>query len=374
MDWYRLKNEAEIPSPALILDSGRLARNLARMVEIAGDPARLWPHVKTHKLTELVAIQVQLGIRRFKCATIAEAEMIAGVPGVERILLALQPVGPQIPRLLELGLQHRSVRFAAVVDDPGIVLQLSQATARTRTSAGTPSSLDLFLDLDVGQGRTGISPGDSALELIRQILESPGLRLAGLHAYDGHLGIPDLAERATRCDDAFAPVESLRGASEQLAGRELEVLAGGSPTFALHARRARVSLSPGTTVFWDAGYAQKLPDLPFEPAAFLLCRVISRPGGNRLCLDLGHKALASEMPQPRALFLNLDQPVAMSHSEEHLVVETPSAPLFPVGSVVYALPWHVCPTVALHSEVWHAEDQVATGRWTVRARDRKLTV
>ena len=191
----------------------------------------------------------------------------------------------------------------------------------------------------------------------------PVLRLEGLHAYDGHLGITDPAERDRQCDEAFAPVAALRARLEADLGRPMAVIAGGSPTFVRHATRSGVSLSPGTTVLWDAGYAHKLPDLPFEPPA---------PG--QLCLDLGHKAVASEMPQPRAVFLDLPEAVAVGHSEEHLVVASPAAGRFRVGDLVHALPWHVCPTVALHQEVWLAEAGRATGPWTVRARSRRLSV
>jgi D-serine deaminase-like pyridoxal phosphate-dependent protein len=198
--------------------------------------------------------------------------------------------------------------------------------------------------------------------------------LDGLHAYDGHLGITDLTERTRTCDEAFAPVAALRSRIEAELGRPLGVIAGGSPTFAIHAARANVSLSPGTTVLWDAGYAHKLPDLPFEPAAVLLSRVISRPAPRQVCLDLGHKAVAAEMPHPRTVFLNLPDATALSHSEEHLVVESPAADARRLGDVIYSLPWHVCPTVALHQEVWLAENGRATRAWTVQARSRRISI
>lgn len=369
--WYRLENESEIPSPALVLHRPRIEENLRRMVAIAGDAARLWPHVKTHKLPELIAWQVGVGITRFKCATIAEAEMVAGVAGVERVLLAVQPVGPQIERLVRLAERFPTIRWSAVVDDPGIVESLRATAAAHRL--GQP--LGLWIDLDVGQHRTGLAADRVHGALLTGLRASePVLWLEGLHAYDGHLGIPDLAERTRLCDLGFAPVASLRSRLEAELGRPLEVIAGGSPTFALHAARPGVSLSPGTTVLWDAGYAHKLADLPFQPAAVLLSRVLSRPAPGQLCLDLGHKAVASEMPQPRTVFLDLPDATAVSHSEEHLVVESPAADGFHVGDAVHSLPWHVCPTVALHQEVWLAEGGRATTCWTVRARSRRLTL
>ena len=369
--WYVLDNAADLPSPTLVLHRDRIEANLRQMVAIAGDAARLWPHVKTHKLPELIAWQVALGIVRFKCATIAEAEMVAGVAGVRRILLAVQPVGPQIDRLVRLAAAFPTIEWSAVVDDPGIVSSLRNAAALRLP--GRP--LGIWIDVDVGQHRTGLAADRVPGELLDPIQAAePALRLLGLHAYDGHLGITDRAERSRWADEGFGPVASLRSTLEAKMGRPMEVIAGGSPTFPLHAARANVSLSPGTTVLWDAGYAHKLPDLPFQPAAVLLSRVLSRPAPGQLCLDLGHKAVASEMPHPRTVFLNLPDAVAVSHSEEHLVVESPGADRFRVGDVVYSLPWHVCPTMALHQEVWLAENGRARSTWTVAARSRRLSI
>lgn len=372
MEWFQVHDESAIPSPSLFLHLERVERNLRRMLTIAGGPSRLWTHVKTHKLGPLVRMQVDLGISSFKCATVAEAEMLAGVEGVQGILVALQPVGPQQARILDLAKAHPGIRFSVILDNAST----AQALARSAKEAGfgTPAlpPLGAFIDLDVGQGRTGIAADASAEALALLIAESGSLGLVGLHAYDGHLGISDPAERTLACDRAFEPVAALRSRLESSLARPIEVIAGGSPTFGIHARRKRVSLSPGTTVFWDAGYAAKLPDLPFEPAVVLLTRVVSKPASNRLCLDLGHKAVASEMPQPRVLFLDLNPVTFVSHSEEHLVVESPAAENLSVGDTLHALPWHVCPTVALHSEILVVRDSVASTSWSVTARARRL--
>jgi D-serine deaminase-like pyridoxal phosphate-dependent protein len=134
-----------------------------------------------------------------------------------------------------------------------------------------------------------------------------------------------------------------------------------------------VECSPGTCVFWDFGYGSKLPDLDFLPAALLLTRVISKPGPNLLCLDLGHKAVASENPHPRVQLLNLPEAKAVGHSEEHLVVETERAHEFAVGDCLYGNPWHICPTVALHGQAVVVRNGQVTERWRVAARERALT-
>ena len=130
--------------------------------------------------------------------------------------------------------------------------------------------------------------------------------------------------------------------------------------------------SPGTCVFWDAGYAKKCPAALFVPAALVLTRVVSRPGENRLCLDLGHKAIASEMPHPRVIFPQLPDAVAIAHSEEHLVIETARADEFPIGTALYGIPWHICPTVALHAQAFVVENGRVETAWPITARSRIL--
>ena len=366
-DWMRFENEADVPSPALVLHFERIQENLRRMVAIAGDPARLCPHIKTHKIPQIVALQLALGITKCKAATIAEAEM-AAASGVPNILLATQPVGPAISRFVRLILAFPQTRFSALCDTPVIVRELGHA------AAGAHLTLELLIDLDVGQARTGIRPGDAAAQLAHQIDSTPGLRFGGLHAYDGHLHQSDLAERTTACHLAFEPVWALRD-SVLAAGLPVpRVVVGGTPTFAIHASRPDVEYSPGTCVLWDAGYAAKLPDLDFLPAATLLARVISHPGKHRLCLDLGHKAVASEMPHPRVVFPVLPEATVAGHNEEHLVLETERAGDFPVGTVLHGIPWHICPTVALHQEAIVVQNSRAGVSWPVVGRARRITI
>jgi D-serine deaminase-like pyridoxal phosphate-dependent protein len=106
----------------------------------------------------------------------------------------------------------------------------------------------------------------------------------------------------------------------------------------------------------------------------LLTRVISRPAANRLCLDLGYKSVSPDNPDPRVQLLDLPDAKAVMHNEEHLVVESADAARFNVGDVLYGVPFHVCPTVALYSEAVTVEGHLATGAWPVVARERKLSV
>lgn len=365
--WYLIANADEVPSPALLVYPDRVEENIRRMIRRAGGVDRLRPHMKTSKLPEVVRMHLDQGITRYKVATIAEAEMAAAA-GAPDILLAYQPVGPNIGRLVQLVRAFPNTTFAALVDDEANARALSEA------AVGAGIVLNLYLDVDVGMHRSGIEPGPGAVALYRVLATLPGVHVAGLHAYDGHIHDADVAVRRARSDEAFARLQGLR---DDLAAAGLSVpavVAGGTPTFPFHADRPDVECSPGTTVFWDLNYSTNLPDLDFLPAVMLLTRVISKPGDNRVCLDLGHKAVASENPHPRAAFMDLPDAHAIGHSEEHLPIETSRAADLHVGSAVYALPWHVCPTVALHNEAVVIRNGRAVDRWKVVARARRITI
>lgn len=366
-DWFRITNEAEVPSPALLVYPERITENLRHLKAIVGgDAARLRPHVKTHKLPQVVALKRAAGITRFKCSTIAECEMVAAAGG-EDVLLAYPLTGPNIRRLLALQSMFPATRFRAVTDDPAAAREISVIAANEK------AAIELLIDLNVGMNRTGIVPDDDALELAQLIDTLPAVTFGGLHAYDGHLNQPDVADRRARWDAALAPVWTLRNRLEAAGLPVSRIVAGGTPTTTFFAELPEVECSAGTPVLWDFGQPQHNPELDFLNAAVLLTRVISRPVPHRVCLDLGHKAVASEMPPPRVRLFGLDDAVFVGHSEEHLVVETPRAVEFPVGRVVYGLPRHVCPTVALHSEVVVVRDGRAAETWPVTARARRIT-
>ena len=363
----QITNATDVPSPALLIYPDRIQENVRRMIAIAGGADRLRPHIKTHKMPEIMRIQLELGVTKFKAATIAEAEM-AGDTGAPDVVLAYQPVGPNIGRFIELIRRFPKVHFSALADDAEAITALNAAAEQ----AGM--KLELLLDLDIGQRRSGIQPGPRAAELYKQIAQSSALIAGGLHAYDGHICETDFASRTAMCDAAFDPVEALRASLLERGLPVPQVIAGGTPTFPIHAKRANVECSPGTCVLWDHSYGSTLPDLDFLHAAIMLTRVVSKPAGNRLCLDLGHKSIASENPHPRVRVLGLENATFVGHSEEHLVLETPRADQFHVGDVLYGIPWHVCPTVALHSEAVVVRNGRAGERWKVTARDRRITI
>ncbi len=365
--WFGVRNAGDVPSPSLLLYPDRIRENIRRMIRVAGGPPRLCPHIKTHKMAEIVRVLLEEGITRCKCATIAEAEMAAGA-GVRDLLIAYPIVGPNVARLLELTKRFPATRFSCIADDASAVEHLSKAFS------DSARKLEVMLDIDCGQHRTGVEPGAEATRLYRLIAASTGLAPGGLHVYDGHIHEPDLAKRNALCTAAFSPVESFRKDVLALGLPVPRVVAGGTPTFPIHARNQAFECSPGTCVLWDFGYEDKFADLEFLVAAVLLTRVVSKPSVDRLCLDLGHKAVAAENPPPRVRFLDLPDAKEISHSEEHLVIETGRAARFAVGDWLFGVPRHICPTVALYSEATVVRDGRATERWRITARERRLTI
>ncbi|WP_009958455.1 D-TA family PLP-dependent enzyme [Verrucomicrobium spinosum] len=367
LPWYAVENIDEIPSPSLLVYPDRIEENLRRMIAMVGDVQRLRPHMKTHKMPDVIKLHLALGITKFKCATIAEAEMTAEA-GAKDILLAYPLVGPNIARFLKLKRQYPQTRFCAVADDADAARALSAAAGKEGVT------VEVMLEVNCGMARTGIAPGEGAIQLYQLLATLPNVQVAGIHAYDGHIHDHDLAARTSGVEVAYQPVEALRDRLLALGLSVPHYVVSGTPTFGIHARRGSYECSPGTCVVWDWGYGTKHPDLDFLHAALVVTRVISKPAPERLTLDLGHKAIAAENPHPRVYLLNLPDAKAVMHSEEHLAVETPLAGDFPVGSVVYGVPWHICPTVALHSHAFVVRGGRADGTWKVAGRERVITV
>lgn len=359
----------ELLSPSLVIFRDRVIANIQHMIRIAGGADHLRPHVKTHKMAEVVRLCEAAGIHKHKCATIAEAEMTASAGGKD-VLISYPIVGPNVWRFLKLQQLYGATRFAALVDDLDTVHFINEAARRHH------QTIRLYLDVDLGMTRTGIVPGDRAFEIYKTIAQSSNLEAAGLHGYDGHIRDVTLGERAISARPGQIEILEFRDRLMKAGLPVPSLVLGGSPSFPTHAvlHDSAVECSPGTLVFNDTGYGSRYDDLAFPPAAYLLTRVVSRPGTDRLCLDLGHKAVAADPTPPRARILQLPNAEPLIHSEEHLVIRCQNPEQFPVGTVLWAVPSHICPTVALHNWAYVAEDGKIVGRWDVTARGRVISV
>jgi D-serine deaminase-like pyridoxal phosphate-dependent protein len=366
--WYCIKNINEIDSPALVVYPDRVKENIQIMLSMIDDVKRLRPHVKTHKTKEATSLMMDAGIHKFKCATISEAEMLA-IAGAPDVLLAYQPVEPKLRRFISLIKQYPDTKFSCLVDNSDSAKSIAAAAFANEIQ------IPVYIDLNVGMNRTGIAPGDKAIELYKQCAAMKGITLIGLHAYDGHIRTKDFQQRTAECNEAYKSVEHLEEELIKEGFAEPIIVAGGSPTFPIHAKRKNIECSPGTFIYWDRGYEMLCVEQSFLPAALVISRVISLPDKTKLCLDLGHKSISAENElSNRVHFLNAPEVKFISQSEEHLVVETKADHSFKIGDVLYGLPFHICPACALYERALVVKNNEVSGEWRIIARDRKINI
>ena len=357
---------SNLDTPALLIDRDMVIRNIQLAINLAGGAHRLRPHVKTHKILEVAELQVAAGITKFKCATIAEAEML-GMAEAEDVLIAYAVQGPKVDRVIRLLEKYPQTAYSVLIDNAASAKHINE---RFRLAGKVAS---VFVDVNNGHGRTGIKPAEVP-PLARDCEKMDNLRIIGLHCYDGHLNMPSLEERTNAIQTAFSPVLQLQEQLTSIIGEDLTIVAGGSPSFSVHARYHDVECSPGTWIFWDHGYGEAYPEQGFEQAATLATRVISKVDAHHYCLDLGHKSVASEAPLPRAHFHSEHKFQQIGHSEEHLMIRTEAPDVFEPGEVLLATPNHICPTVALYDHVEVVSNNRLAGRWAVIARNRTITI
>ncbi len=366
--WYKINNENELDSPSLVIYKERVQQNIGKMITIAGSAERLLTHVKTNKMPEIVSMMLNAGITKFKCATIAEAEM-AAIAGAKYILISHQLVGPKIERLVRLRQKYPDIFFASLIDC------FENADAHNAVFAQNKLISDIFIDINSGMDRSGHQLDDNILYLHKYLNNLSNLKLHGLHVYDGHLRANDFEERKIQIDTGFVDVKHFLEAIENEHLPKPMVVAGGTPAFTAHALREETFCSPGTCVLWDWGYGDKLPEQPFEYAALVLTRVISKPKKGLITIDMGHKAIAAENSiDKRIRFLNLENYELLSQSEEHGVLAVNDWENVKVGDVLYGVPYHVCPTVNLYDEAYVTENQAVNEIWQVLGRKRKISV
>src|SRR5690606_38086536 len=201
-NWYQVQHLEQIDSPALLVYPERVKANIRLALNMVKDPSRLRPHVKTNKSVEVSKMMLDAGIYQFKCATIAEAEMLSRV-GAKDILLAYQPVGPKIKRLVNRAMNYPQVNFSCLTDN------LDAAANVAETAHLNQVTFPVYIDLNGGTNRTGIAPGPEAVELYEKSIHLEGIYVKGFHIYDGHLRQKDVQERKAACDLAFREVEKM---------------------------------------------------------------------------------------------------------------------------------------------------------------------
>lgn len=363
---YHFIGEDTVPSPALIYYRDRITENTRLTVQIAGGSERLWPHIKTHKMAQMLKMQLSMGIHRFKCATYQELRL-ACEAGATDCLWAYPLVGPNVQRFLSLMKEFPRVHLYALTDNLEACALLGKAALEQNLAAS------VLVDVNMGMNRTGIAL-DRLYDAYHALSAQPGISVRGMHCYDGHIHDHDPSERLAHADACAQPVYAVRDALVE-EGLNVDILImGGTPTFPCHVQHPDVFLSPGTLFVSDAGYAAAFPDIPVVPAAAVLTRVISHPSDGLFTLDTGYKAVSADPVGARGQLVGYEALCDdVLSSEEHWVFRMRPGHEHkrpPIGSVLYVIPTHICPTTCLYDAVYVVSNNRLSNLWAVAARSR----
>ncbi len=335
--------EAEIDTPALIIDLDAFEANLDRMAALlAPTGAKLRAHAKTHKSPVIAKLQMARGAVGQCVQKVAEAEALAW-GGIPDILVSNEVVGA--PKLARLAALAHIAKVAVCADDPAHVASIEAAAA----NAGI--RMPVLVEIDVGAGRCGVAPGPDAVALARRIAASHHLIFGGLQAYHGraqHRRTP--AERRAAIDEA---IDASRRTVEQLRqqGLDCPIVGGaGTGTFELEAASEVYNeLQAGSYVFMDADYARNLDEAgqpvgTFRHSLFVLATVMSAPRSGAAVVDAGHKAVAVDSGLP-TVWQRPDIRY-VGASDEHGKLEVASETAMPkLGEKMRLVPGHCDPTV-----------------------------
>ncbi|HEY9066135.1 MAG TPA: DSD1 family PLP-dependent enzyme [Burkholderiaceae bacterium] len=361
---------AALDTPALVIDRDAMQRNLASMAAFAREHrVRLRPHAKLHKSALVAKLQIEAGAVGVCVQKLSEAEVLAE-RGVADIFISNEVIAAsKLERLAQLALR---IKLAVAVDSALGIERLAAALKARGASA------DVFVEIDVGQGRCGVAPA-AAGALAHQVV-SHGLRFAGLHAYHGKAQhLRSAAEREAALHHAVALVRAAQAGITR-AGITCPLVTGaGTGTF-MHEATSGVygELQCGSYLFMDRDYAENepTPRAPrFEHALFVKSQVISR-GSAHAVVDAGHKAHAIDSGLPKVW--QRDDLEFGNGGDEHGILRMRShgsnaaAALPELGDTVWLIPGHCDPTVNLHDRYIVVRGGLADGVvdavWPVDAR------
>ena len=356
----------EVDTPALLIDLDAFERNLQHLAAaVAGSAVRLRPHAKTHKCAVIARRQMALGAVGVCCQKVGEAEaMVYG--GVSNVLVSNQVVG--VTKLKRLATLAKQAHIYVCADDAGNVGDLDEVATAYNIE------LPVLVEIDVGAQRCGVEPGDAALALAQQIDRAPGLRFAGLQAYQGRAQhLRSFEERRQAVGQAVEGVQHTMNLLSQH-GLECELVSGaGSGTYAFEAASGVYNeLQAGSYVFMDVDYGKNLaadgtPWREFEHSLFVYATVMSRPNRDWAVVDTGLKALSVDSGLPA--MADLPQAEYAGASDEHgkVLLHDPDSPVR-LGDKLRLIPGHCDPTVNLYDWYVGLRNDRVEALWPIAAR------
>jgi D-serine deaminase-like pyridoxal phosphate-dependent protein len=360
----------KLNTPALLLDLDALDSNIAAMAAHARKVGvNLRPHSKGAKSIEIGRRQVAAGAIGICCATLGEAEVIAGA-GIDNVVITSPVVTPaMIDRLMTLN--QRVKGLIVVADNPANVDALAAASAKT----GRP--LSVIVEFDVGQGRTGTISVDAGASLAARIKAAQSLRYVGIQAYYGHLQhVTTFADRKAAAETQMARVRALvdRLKADGLAPEI--VTGGGTGTFDIDpGGGVYTELQPGSYPFMDREYLEidmtQARSSPFAPSLFVQASVVSANREGFAVVNAGYKSFATEGGMPRVLVPSLADATYKLMGDEHGGIQyDPRSGALNVGDAVEFLTPHCDPTINLYDRYHCVRGDTLVEIWPVDARGR----
>jgi D-serine deaminase-like pyridoxal phosphate-dependent protein len=352
-----------VDTPSLVIDCDAMQRNLSRMAEFAKKHHIRWrPHAKLHKCAELAQAQMRAGAVGVCVQKTAEAEaLLAG--GVYDIYISNEVIAPhKLARVAALaqGAAAHGGKLAIAVDSSEGVIRLVQAMNNARAASGAATMIDVFIEIDVGQGRCGVAPGSAAVQLALEIQQHPALHFAGLQAYQGKAQhIRSAQGRRAAIALAVQAVAMTRQLIEAQGLAVKLVTGAGTGSFLLEAASGVYGeLQVGSFLLMDADYAGNEPELAqpaFEHALFVKTQIISTHADYVVC-DAGHKSHAIDSGLPRVWWP--EGRAALTYfngGDEHGILraaapgstDQPDSVLPALGQTLWLIPGHCDPTLSI---------------------------
>ena len=348
-----------IDTPALVVDLDMMERNLHTMATFAAQhQVMLRPHAKMHKSAELAKLQMAAGAVGVCVQKTSEAEALVAA-GVHNIFISNEVIAAtKLARVAALTrvLAPLGGKLAICVDSIEGIRRLAICMNEGRLSSGLASSINVFIEINVGQNRCGVEPGTPAVALALEIRKHAALNFAGLQAYHGKA--QHLRSAAERRDAILSAIKSARQTCELIEAEGIKVAlvtGAGTGTAALEAASNLYGeLQAGSYLFMDADYAANEPaiDQPrFKHALFVKTQVISVHAHHVVC-DAGHKSHAIDSGLPKVHAFSSRSELEYSNGgDEHGILKPAagSTRLPGLGSMLWLIPGHCDPTVNLHN-------------------------
>ena len=363
---YKLNRPDQIDTPAMITYKHIVNQNISEIISLSGGSDRIVPHAKTHKSSDVLEMQINAGIKSFKCATLKEAEIVASAGAVE-IVMAYPLIHPKkLERLDRLISGFPQIRISSIVSMHEHLRKLSEVMVMSGNNIG------VYMDLDTGMRRTGVQPGEQSNSFYEQISEYKNLYPVGVHVFDGEtLYLEDFNLRKEIVESNINKMESIWNYAASKNIPVTDNLAGGSWSFRHYLKTPNVRATPGTWIYWDSRNA-RMTDLDFRIASLVLGQVVDEdPEMDTVTVDIGSKASSSDQPlEHRFKIVGSPNAVVVAQSEEHGVVKLNGATLN-VGDYVLAAPGHACTlTVKFPHTLAISEEGDVIGEYNHDARDR----